>query len=203
MPNLGPGILTIVLGVAFFAVGTAISFGFADLDLRFLEFQLVLVFYLLTSVLAFSGLILTILGVGRVLRGQDAIGRLTFSEVEADRMGSRRKAGGQDSQDTMVLPPGDARGPPEGMWRIATVRFPALGALILGALAWFLAVSPWAFHPGFAVLALYSGVPLLFAGYLTSPSNSSATNDRGSGDYLLSWPIRQSGRLRSSSLRTR
>jgi len=52
------------------------------------------------------------------------------------------------------------------MWRIATVRFPALGALILSALAWFLAVSPWAFHPGFVVLALYSGVPLFFGGYL-------------------------------------
>ena len=52
------------------------------------------------------------------------------------------------------------------MWRIATVRFPALGALILSALAWFLAVSPFAFHPGFVVLALYSGVPLLFADYL-------------------------------------
>ncbi len=73
MPKFRPGILTIVLGVAFFAVGTAISFGFRDLDLRFLEFQLVLVFYLLTSVLAFSGLSLTILGVGRVLRGQGAI----------------------------------------------------------------------------------------------------------------------------------
>ncbi len=73
---------------------------------------------------------------------------------------------GQDSQDTMLLPPGDGRGHPDGMWRIATVRFPALGALILSALAWFLAVSPYAFHPGFAVLALYSGVPLVFGGYL-------------------------------------
>jgi hypothetical protein len=51
------------------------------------------------------------------------------------------------------------------MWRIATVRFPALGGLILSALAWFLAVSPYAFQPGFAILALYSGVPLFFGGY--------------------------------------
>ncbi len=81
-------------------------------------------------------------------------------------MGSRGKAGGQDSQDTMQLQPGDDRGPPDGMWRIATVRFPALGGLILSALAWFLAVSPYAFHPGFAILALYSGVLLFFGGYL-------------------------------------
>ncbi len=73
MPNLRPGALTIVLGVAFFAVGIAISFALPDLDLTFFEFQLVLVFYLLTSVLTFSGLILTILGVGGVLRGQGAI----------------------------------------------------------------------------------------------------------------------------------
>ncbi len=66
----------------------------------------------------------------------------------------------------MQLPPGDGRGLPDGMWRIATVRFPALGALILSALAWFLAVSPYAFHPGLGVLALYSGVPLLLGGYL-------------------------------------
>lgn len=38
--------------------------------------------------------------------------------------------------------------------------------LILSALAWFLAVSPYAFHPGFAILALYSGVVLFIGGYL-------------------------------------
>ncbi len=81
-------------------------------------------------------------------------------------MGSRGKAGGQDSQDTMQLQPGDDRGPSDGMWRIATTRFPALGGLILSALAWLLAVSPYAFHSGFAILALYSGVLLFFGGYL-------------------------------------
>ena len=81
-------------------------------------------------------------------------------------MGSRGKAGGQDSQDTMQLRRGDDQGPPDGRWRIATGRFPVLGGLILSALAWFLAVSPYAFHPGFGVLALYSGVPLLLGGYL-------------------------------------
>ncbi len=69
MPRRRPGILTVVLGVAFLAFGSAISFALPDLYLGFLEFQLVLVFYLLTSVLTFAGLILTILGVGRVLRG--------------------------------------------------------------------------------------------------------------------------------------
>ena len=52
------------------------------------------------------------------------------------------------------------------MWRIATTRFPALGGLILSALAWLLAVSPFAFQSGFAILALYSGVLLFFGGYL-------------------------------------
>ncbi len=69
MPRLRPGILTLVVGVAFLAVGSAISFALPDLYLGFLEFQLILVFYLFTSVLTFSGLILTILGAGRVLRG--------------------------------------------------------------------------------------------------------------------------------------
>ncbi len=68
MPRLRPGILTIVLGAALLAVGSAISFALPDLYLGFLEFQLILVFYFLTSVLTFSGLVLTILGVRRVLR---------------------------------------------------------------------------------------------------------------------------------------
>ena len=69
MPSLRPGILPIVLGVTFLSVGSAISFALPGPYLGPLEFQLVPVFYLFMSVLAFSGLLLTILGVGRVLRG--------------------------------------------------------------------------------------------------------------------------------------
>ena len=36
----------------------------------------------------------------------------------------------------------------------------------MSALAWFLTVSPYTFHPGFVVLVLYSGVVPFFGGYL-------------------------------------
>ena len=69
MTTLSPGWHMILLGLSYLTVGSAASFALPQLDLSFLDFQFVLVVYLLMAVLTFSGMILTILGVGTALRG--------------------------------------------------------------------------------------------------------------------------------------
>ncbi len=69
MTTLSPGWHMILLGLSYLVVGSAASFSLPQLDLSFLDFQFVLVVYLLMAVLTFSGIILTILGVGTTLRG--------------------------------------------------------------------------------------------------------------------------------------